>query len=715
VTLGLWHLSLYVLNGSVPGDCLQWGKLMKIALIGCGQIAHVHAPFILEDKRHRIVGVCDQDVARAEAFAQKFKITKVYGNFMELLEEQRPDVVHVLTPPQRHAAFALQAMEARCHVLVEKPMALSLEEADAMIAAAQSHGVKLCVDHNQLFDPVMLRARRLVAGGLVGSVIGIESYFGFNLAQVSERRWVESLPAGIFQDLAPHPLSLILQFLGDPLELHASALVTGTLGSHIPDEVRVLMAGKDVVATLSISLGIKPHLNFLRLYGSKAILHADLANMILSMERLRPLPKAVARGLMSIEQGAQLASGALQNALKFVLGRLKPYQGLGNLIHAFYESIEHGYDPPVPGEAGRRVVQVSERIRTQLPTPVIRHSSRERQRNGGIRVFVTGANGFVGSHLVEKLTRQGAVVRALVRPTSRIGHLRALDIDWVDGDLGSVEKLKKAMEGCDVVYHCAAASSGSWSDYVEATIRGTERILAASAAVGVRRFVHISSLSVYAASQFKDYECVTEGAPIEPYPERRGAYTQSKIEAEKLALAFGQENGLPIAILRPGTIYGPRGRVFFPQIGYALKNKIFLIIGRGDHPLPLAYVENVVDAICLAGVRQEAVGQIYNIVDDDEITQREYLNELIQRTGLKAFLFFVPFGFIYLIASLLEAQAALLKGKNASLLSRLVCGTKNLRYDTSRAKNHLQWKPSVPLKEGLKRTFDWYVNERRRS
>src|SRR5882724_7528065 len=353
---------------------------MKIGLIGCGQIAHVHAPFILEHNRHSLVGVCDQDLGRAEAFAQTFKIGKVYGSFEQLLEEQRPDVIHVLTPPSTHAPIALQAIQAGCHVLVEKPMALSLAEADAMIAAAEIHRVKLCVDHNQLFDPVILQARRLVTEGVVGSVIGVESYFGFNLAQVSERRWAEKLPAGVLQDLAPHPLSLILQFLGDPLELHASTLISGTLGPHVPDEIRVLMKGKDAVGTLSISLGIKPYLNFLRLYGSKAVLHADLANMILSMERLRPLPKAVARGLMSIEQGTQLASGAVRNALKFALGRLKPYQGVGNVIHAFYESIEHDHGPPVPGETGRHVVQVFERIRAELPTPVIQQRSVERRR-----------------------------------------------------------------------------------------------------------------------------------------------------------------------------------------------------------------------------------------------------------------------------------------------------------------------------------------------
>ena len=209
---------------------------------------------------------------------------------------------------------------------------------------------------------------------------------------------------------------------------------------------------------------------------------------------------------------------------------------------------------------------------------------------------------------------------------------------------------------------------------------------------------------------------VTEDTPYEPYPEQRGYYSHSKIEAEKLVLRYGDEQRLPIAILRPGTIYGPRGKLFFPRIGYSLKDKVFLIIGRGDHLLPLAYVENVVDAILLAGTQNEAVGQIYNIVDDDKITQREYLNELIQRTGLKALTLHVPLGLMYFTASLVEAQAALAKAKSSRNSSRyrLVCATKDLRYDTSRAKNKLQWKPTVSLEEGLKRAFEWYKNQGRR-
>src|SRR5262245_28277633 len=125
---------------------------MKVGIIGCGQIATIHIPYILAQPDARIVGLADASEGRARELAARFHISSVHSTLGDLLEAEHPDVVHILTPPQTHAGLAIEAMEAGCHVLVEKPMAASLKEAEAMEAVAQRHGVKLCVDHNHLFD-----------------------------------------------------------------------------------------------------------------------------------------------------------------------------------------------------------------------------------------------------------------------------------------------------------------------------------------------------------------------------------------------------------------------------------------------------------------------------------------------------------------------------------------------------------------------------------
>jgi len=268
------------------------------------------------------------------------------------------------------------------------------------------------------------------------------------------------------------------------------------------------------------------------------------------------------------------------------------------------------------------------------------------------------------------------------------------------------------MDGADIVVHCAAATKGSWDEYFEATVRGTERVFNASLTAGVKRVVYISSLSVYAVGELRARELVTEESPLDPRPQERGYYAYSKVEAEKIALRFLAEQQPAVAIIRPGLIYGPRGTMLSPSIGYCLQDKFFMTIGNGKSLLPMTYVENVVDAIWLAATRDEAVGNIYNIVDDELITQNQYVGEFIRRTGLKASTIHVPFVLPYLAACLFEMRAALTKGKAPLTRYRLVCGTKEVRYDTARARKQLRWSPRVSLNEGLARSFQWYNRQR---
>ena len=214
---------------------------MKVGIIGCGQIAMTHIPYILAQPDARIVGLADASEGRARELAARFRLPSVYRTLSDLLDAERPDVVHILTPPQTHAALAMEAMEVGCHVLVEKPMAVNLEEAEAMEAVARRRGVKLCVDHNHLFDPAFMRAKALVEQGALGQVVWVESFEGFDVGAPGNPyvkpgaadHWVHQLPGGIFQNLAPHPAYLSLAFLGSPTSIRAVAQKTGRVPPHL--------------------------------------------------------------------------------------------------------------------------------------------------------------------------------------------------------------------------------------------------------------------------------------------------------------------------------------------------------------------------------------------------------------------------------------------------------------------------------------------------
>lgn len=331
-----------------------------------------------------------------------------------------------------------------------------------------------------------------------------------------------------------------------------------------------------------------------------------------------------------------------------------------------------------------------------------------------MKVLVTGASGFLGSHLVSRLARQGDEVRALARRSSKTDHLRQPGVEIVYGDLKDRESLRRAVEGVDMVYHAGAALSGSWQEFEESTIKGTERMLELALAAKVKRFVHISSLAIYQVYELKKNTLVEETYAYEKAPEKVGNYTHSKVEAEQLAFRF-YEKGLPVVAVRPGIIYGPRGKVLFPHLGYLLKNKLFVLIGQGDNLLPLTYIDNTVDAILLAAEKREAVGHAYNIVDAEEITQKVYLEKYMAATHSRFVVVSLPFSLLLSSITLVEQlrKSGVLNGAASPSRYGLTSKYKSLRFDTSKAKKELSWEQKISLAEGLKCTFEWYNTVRR--
>ena len=347
---------------------------MKVGIVGCGQIASVHIPYVRSRPGTHIVGLYDADGERAREMARRFGVENVCRTLGELFEKHRPDVVHVLTPPQTHAALSIQAMEAGCHVLVEKPMAVNVDEAEAMEAAARRRGVKLCVDHNHLFDPAVVEARALVGQGVIGELVSVDTFEGFFVGAPdnpyvlpgSADHWVHRLPGGIFQNLAPHPVYLLLAFLDPPKSVHAVAQKTGRVPTSFADELRVLVTSDNGLGCFMVSLSIQPFMKYVHVYGTEGTIRVNLTTNSFTLAKNRDLPRALARGMLGIDEARQLLRGTVSNAVKVVSGRLRSYPGLGVLISEFYRSIEEDRPSPVDGQAGREVVRVLDAVWEQV-------------------------------------------------------------------------------------------------------------------------------------------------------------------------------------------------------------------------------------------------------------------------------------------------------------------------------------------------------------
>jgi predicted dehydrogenase len=337
---------------------------MKIGVIGCGVIATHHLPHILKHPGVETVGLVDLDQQKAKETAEQFDLTHVYPSFAAMHQALGVDVVHILTPPATHARLAIEAMEAGCHVLVEKPMALTQEDADEMIAAAARNGVKLGVDHNFLFNPIVQKAEALVRSGAVGRLTHVEAQYSFDLSRLSglnvdgsgPSHWALQLPGGLLTDHIPHPASILLHFLAGPVVVGTISKQNGILPDGLPDELRVLIDAGAVTGLLSVSLGTRPDCFTVNIYGTEMSLHANLTNMSLVARKNRRISKKLLRVVDNLDQAAQLLTGTLANSLRLVAGKVRPPGDVGPVITAFYQSIDGETNPAISAEAGRQLV-----------------------------------------------------------------------------------------------------------------------------------------------------------------------------------------------------------------------------------------------------------------------------------------------------------------------------------------------------------------------
>jgi nucleoside-diphosphate-sugar epimerase len=330
-----------------------------------------------------------------------------------------------------------------------------------------------------------------------------------------------------------------------------------------------------------------------------------------------------------------------------------------------------------------------------------------------MKVLVTGATGFLGVPLVERLLARGERdVRCFVRVGNDLGPLRALAarypdarLEFFSGTLTSPESAAKAVEGVEVVYHAAAAKSGAAADmYLNSVVASKHLLEAAFGAGAPIKMVLVSSFGVYGVAELPRGALVDESTPLEPHPERRDLYSQSKLRQEALFWEMRERHPYPLVVLRPGVIYGPRGGAFSTRVGLNLFG-LFLHIG-GKNVLPLSYVDNCADAIVIAGQSERAVGQVYNVLDDDLVTSAEYLRQY-ERAVSPVRSLRIPYPAMMALSKGVESYHAYSKGQLPAIFTPYKTATtwKGNRFDNTKVKG-LGWKQLVPTKEGMRRTFE---------
>lgn len=320
-------------------------------------------------------------------------------------------------------------------------------------------------------------------------------------------------------------------------------------------------------------------------------------------------------------------------------------------------------------------------------------------------VLVTGATGFVGGHLVDRLVAEGIGVRALARPESDARRIEAL-VEVARGDLTDVRTLERAADGCSLVYHVAATTSSrvrSRVDLRETNVQGTLNVARAAARAGVERFVHVSTCGVYG---FRCAPFADESTP--PAPDT--PYRRSKAQAERGLSALAAATGLRVVVARLSSVYGPRAKNWV-RICRSIQSGAFRRIGSGRNRVHLCHVSDVVSGLRACAEAPGIDGRTYNLAGPAPISMDGLVDALSRALGARRAARVAVPGFPIHVLRGLDLAAARALGTRPRRIGTYDLFLADRCFDISRARAELGWNPVVEAEEGLAELVAHYRDE----
>jgi predicted dehydrogenase len=339
---------------------------MKAALIGTGQIAQQHLACLNSLPGVTLAGVCDLSRALAESTAERYKITAWFTDHRTMLDQIRPDVVHITTPPPSHFNLAMDALAARAHVIVEKPLTMVHDQVAILLRSASEQKRILIEDYNYLHNAPVQSVLALARSGELGEIVDVEVAMsvailadGSPFADRGLPHPCLAMPGGAIGDFLPHMASLVHAFLG-PHQSVRSHWSKRVADSPVPfDEFRAIVVAERGTASVSFSAHAQPEMFSIRVHGSRMRATVDLFDGTMILNRLDAGPRPIARLRDRLREGRDVRKAARRNLLgKFTGGTT--YTGLWSLISQAYTAISAGTEPPV---STRQIEEVNDMVR----------------------------------------------------------------------------------------------------------------------------------------------------------------------------------------------------------------------------------------------------------------------------------------------------------------------------------------------------------------
>ena len=623
---------------------------LRIAFVGAGQMARNHLRAIARATvPATVVGVYDPVRDAAEDFGRLAGATR-FSSLPDLLDDARPDVVHVCTPPASHVVAAAAALDAGAHVYVEKPFAPTAAEASHLLDLARARGRIVCAGHQLLRDPAF--ERLMARGSTLGDLVQVDSHFAFRPPGAVMPRAGAATLARQLVDILPHPLYTLIAVLerfGPP-----GAAVTIDWAHATPTDVHAILRAGQIVGRLSVSLRARPIASSVTLAGTAGSLTCDLVRSIV-VGAANPGTEALEKVLNPIVEGVQLISRTARSIGRRVRTRID-YPGLAELIDAFYLAIVRGAESPVPPAHLRRVSGVFETLVARIEETrgeVAGRTVPAPDVSSAPLVVVTGARGFLGGEVARALTRVRGIGRGANQDDQYV-H------EWVVADLSRAVD-PAALANAGVVVHAAAETAGDFAAHQRNTIDATRHLLRAMHEAGVRRLVLVSSLSVLRPPR-TPWERQNERTPRPADPARFGPYVWGKWHQEALVERDAPALGIDVRIIRPGALFDPREPSLPGAMGRQLFGPWHLGLGRSRLPIAVCDVTRCAEAIAWCATHFDEAPTLVNLFDPDVTTRGAFVERLRER-GWTGRIVWVPISGISIAIVAARAIRSILSGR----------------------------------------------------
>ena len=677
---------------------------VNLAVIGCGAATERYYVPALKKFEQRIgnLYLVDTNIAQAKNIAKVVGKGKVQVNFQKIIRNIEGAVIVV--PHFLHHPIAVELLKAGISVLCEKPLAEEPYQTKEMVAAAKANHVHLCVNNTRRMFPNFKKIKAIIENGDLGHLKSIKYYEGDTYGWQSATDFYVNprvSSKGILLDLGAHVVDTICWWIGKKPTLRE--YMDDSFGG--PESVVSLKAESekcDIEIVINRLCDLESRFEITGEKGKITGKPSDWFNLSVHMDSGQNIFERLSK---SAKNYPEFVLPVVKNFLDVIEGKDKPLIS-GAEVEASIELIDECY---------------KNRKRFTLPWYDLVNPSPNKAKSD--KVLVTGASGFIGGRIIEMMhLKKNYLAKAGIHRWSSAARIGRFPVEFIQIDLMDSGSIENALDGVSAVVHCAKGTD-------EVTVQGTNNLLKKSLQKGIRRFVHLSTTEVYGNvnGEINEYT---------PFSYTGNAYNKSKIDAEKTCWEFS-EKGLPIAILRPSIVYGPFSKnwtINFAKMFIAGKWGVFEGIGEGL--CNLVYVDELVDAIFLALDHECARGQAFNIVGPDVVSWNEYFllfNKSLNLPPLKkiaiskaniksamiqpvrilgSFVRSHLMGTAKKFSEMFEFADYLMRKTEETIKTtphpdELKLFNKRAVYSCQKAREMLDFKPSIDVKEGLHLTAKW--------